>query len=467
MAPFTFSSAITARQAILTRNASTNDVLANPNVTPGVIGKSPLVLFSLDIGLFLTLILPKIYNAFLPLRSFTSLFQDITPLGLLFQIFLTIYSLILIIPLGLLGILVGGIAPILIAFALSFPFEWIQGDTIVHVPVNRSTLRGPSLNFIQRQQKSKQKRGREPLASINGANEYPNTINDQAWFFVNGISTSRSGILKDLQFLEKIFQRPITGIFNKSAGPILDVVECVIQRDFTYYTSDIRKGYVEIRAALEAENTKKVIILCHSQGGIIVSLIIDLLLATISRSLLDKLEVYTFANASNHFNNPLNALGKPTIQFVEHFANEKDPISQFGVLLFSQFKDEKDDQFTLIQNRKNVKGSCSTFHFTDNMFKIATNRKLENLLVPTISSKDEVIGSFKGVGLTEDFTSRQHSQNSAAGQVFSGKLFVRWHQSGHLLINHYLGPDNNILETPEVQQSSRLYQYLNGKSPAD
>lgn len=466
MAPPSYPSTAAAsnKQTVKKPKGSTNDITANPNLTPGVIGKSPLMLFASDIWLFFTLVIPKIYNVILPLRSIGSLFQDITPTGLLFQIFLTIYSLVLLIPLGLLGILVGGITPIAVASALLFPFQWIQGDTIVQVPVNRSTLRGQALAAIQKKSKSKTTRDRS--ASTSTANDYPNTFNNQAWFFINGISTSRSGIVTDLRFLEKIFQRPITGIFNRTAGPILDVIECVIQRDFSYYTRDIRNGYVEVRAALEADNTKKVVLLCHSQGGIIASLIVDLLLSTISRSLLDKLEVYTFADASNHFNNPLNAVGQPTIRYVEHFANGKDPISQFGVLLFATDDQKKGKTRREVSEsyRKSVKGSCSILHFDDNLFKIATNHRLDDLLVPTIPTSES---RKDGTTLSTIDPRSQINIHSAAGQIFSGRLFVRWQNSGHLLINHYLGPDNNILDTPEVRQYSRLYQYLNGRSPSE
>ncbi|PWN36066.1 uncharacterized protein FA14DRAFT_51436 [Meira miltonrushii] len=459
MAPsYTSTAAAQAKQHTLKKpKGSTNDITANPNLTPGVIGKSPLMLFASDVWLFFTLVIPKIYNVFLPLRSFGSIFQDITPTGLLFQVFLTVYSLVLLIPLGLLGILVGGITPFAVASALLFPFQWIQGDTIVHVPVNRSTLRGQALASVQK--RAKTKTGRDRSSSTNTANEYPNTFNNHAWFFINGISTSRSGIVTDLRFLEKIFQRPITGIFNRTAGPILDVFECVIQRDFSYYTRDIRNGYVELRAALEADNTKKVVLLCHSQGGIIASLIVDLLLSTISRSLLDKLEVYTFADASNHFNNPLNAVGQPTIRYVEHFANGKDPISQFGVLLFTT-----EDQKKGLSYRKSVKGTCSILHFDDNQFKIATNNRLDDLLVSTALTSES---GKDGTTLSTIEPRSQVNILSAAGQVFSGRLFARWQNSGHLLINHYLGPDNNIMDTPEVRQYSRLYQYLNGRSPSE
>ncbi len=48
----------------------------------------------------------------------------------------------------------------------------------------------------------------------------------------------------------------------------------------------------------------KVIFVLHSQGAIEGSLILDWLLQELPRDLLSKLEVYTFGNAANHFNNP-------------------------------------------------------------------------------------------------------------------------------------------------------------------
>ena len=48
----------------------------------------------------------------------------------------------------------------------------------------------------------------------------------------------------------------------------------------------------------------KVVFILHSQGGIEGGMIIDWLLQELPQDLLVKLEVYTFGNAANHFNNP-------------------------------------------------------------------------------------------------------------------------------------------------------------------
>lgn len=59
-----------------------------------------------------------------------------------------------------------------------------------------------------------------------------------------------------------------------------------------------------MKEALLDEKNKKVVFILHSQGGIEGSAIIDWLLQELPQNLLSKLEVYTFGNATNHFNNP-------------------------------------------------------------------------------------------------------------------------------------------------------------------
>lgn len=48
----------------------------------------------------------------------------------------------------------------------------------------------------------------------------------------------------------------------------------------------------------------KVVFILHSQGGIEGGLVLDWLLQELPQDLLAKLEIYTFGNAANHFNNP-------------------------------------------------------------------------------------------------------------------------------------------------------------------
>ena len=125
----------------------------------------------------------------------------------------------------------------------------------------------------------------------------------------------------------------------------------------------------------------KIVFILHSQGGIEGGMIIDWLLQEVPQDLLVKLEVYTFGNAANHFNNPhlhllsehaalsdpaaiyatktttqvhyhdplpgidnmtpsLNmaksshqrSLTGKTIRYIEHYANTTDFVARWGVL---------------------------------------------------------------------------------------------------------------------------------------
>lgn len=181
------------------------------------------------------------------------------------------------------------------------------------------------------------------------------------------------------------FGRPVLGVHNKTSGIIFDVIQCLIQRNLNYATSDIRDCYAIVKETLYRPELTKVVFILHSQGAIEGGMIIDWLLQEVPQDLLAKLEVYTFGNAANHFNNPhlhllsqhaalLNptavatthtttnihyhdppaaldsnpphthsnttrssrqssASGK-TIRYIEHYAHTSDFVSRWGILHF-------------------------------------------------------------------------------------------------------------------------------------
>ncbi|KAI9372603.1 hypothetical protein BJX61DRAFT_542545 [Aspergillus egyptiacus] len=252
------------------------------------------------------------------------------------------------------------------------------------------------------------------------------------WIYINGIATGQRWLQSNIDRLGHTFGRKITGLHNPTAGLVFDFIQCIIQRDFSYATQDVRDAYALARAALLNQKYTKVVMIVHSQGGIEGGLIADWLLNEIPQGLLRKLEIYTFANPANHFNNPYRAVPeapkspeqpKPqshkanleendTILHIEHYANSGDLVSVIGVL-----------NFISIPNR------------------------------------------------------------------FMGQLFVR-PGTGHLLNQHYLdhiftlGPDNRVLDSNDfmdmemgasepgsqrrrVKDVSRLWLYRNGRSPED
>ncbi|KAJ5764797.1 hypothetical protein N7520_004356 [Penicillium odoratum] len=218
--------------------------------------------------------------------------------------------------------------------------------------------------------------------------EQPTHIRER-WFFINGIAGSQSWVQNNLDQLSYTFGRRVTGIHNRTLGIIFDLIECVIQRCFSYATEDIRIAYPLVKAALLDPDCHKVVLILHSQGGIEGGLVIDWLLDALPQDILRQLEVYTFANAANHFNNPRRTWQiKPdgldsnissqydcSIGHIEHYANIADMISCIGVL-----------NFVTIPNRymgrlfiRSGSGHMLDQHYLDTMFTMGPDHKvLEN-----------------------------------------------------------------------------------------
>jgi hypothetical protein len=159
------------------------------------------------------------------------------------------------------------------------------------------------------------------------------------------------------------------------SGILFDIIQCLIQRNMYYATEDVRDCYKIIKSILYDLSKTKVVFILHSQGAIEGGMILDWLLQEVPQDLLAKLEVYTFGNAANHFNNPhmylhaqrvdttaavansisrtfsllsaisggavngpvpVNKTSGKTIRHIEHYANSHDPVALLGVLQYTR-----------------------------------------------------------------------------------------------------------------------------------
>ncbi|KAI4248989.1 MAG: hypothetical protein LQ352_005773 [Teloschistes flavicans] len=162
----------------------------------------------------------------------------------------------------------------------------------------------------------------------------------ERWIFINGICTGSSGLQENVDRLSLLFGRSVLGIHNQSAGMIGDVLECLLQRCLSYKTMDVRVAYEIVKGCLMDPEAKKVVLIGHSQGGIIVSMVLDELFPELPNESMSKLEIYTFGSAASYFHDPPNA--PPTdatdspprdcIKYIEHYANEYDMVPRWGVL---------------------------------------------------------------------------------------------------------------------------------------
>ena len=199
---------------------------------------------------------------------------------------------------------------------------------------------------------------------------------------------------------------------------------------------------------------------------------IDWLLADFPDVLFQKLEVYTFANAANHFNNPIynhapdfdrakNAgpgLSKPqtmrAIRHVEHYANTNDFVTQFGVLHFTHSSQYRQSRFIgRVFEYKEGAGHQLNLHYLNHMFPydMATGRVPDTsaFMETLVDVDDNVIIDGEPPSPrpeTPSNTTRDDVRSNAVSMLESEAELVR--------------------QKP-VRELSRLWQYRNGQSPED
>ncbi|KAG0633965.1 hypothetical protein HOY80DRAFT_988791 [Tuber brumale] len=210
----------------------------------------------------------------------------------------------------------------------------------------------------------------------------PEIWNHEKWVFVNGVAAGNHWLQANVDMISEIFGRPVTGIHNRTYGTVFDLVECLIQRCFSYSTKDTRVLYDHLKSVLLNNNIHKCVVIAHSQGGIILSTALDCLFADVPSGAFEKMEIYTFGCAANHFNNPIRFVPSPSqpqtpsadppaperlIKYIEHYCNEHDFVSRFGALHFS--KDNLSNRFAgKVFENKGHGGHLLNQHYLDRMF---------------------------------------------------------------------------------------------------
>lgn len=248
----------------------------------------------------------------------------------------------------------------------------------------------------------------------------------------------------------------------------------MIERNFCYATDDVRDAYELIKGALANPKNKKVVLILHSQGGIQGGLVIDWLLAEIPQDLLQKLEVYTFGNAANHFNNPhryveglrnakatrgaTHSDGK-SIRYIEHYANSYDFVSVWGVLNFIRISNR-------YMGRVFVRpgwGHQLNQHYLDTMFPLGPDRKVleksEFMEMEVQLPKSGTTGGDEGEGLVPSIDNDDTSDEEEA-TVFDANTPVDVTAPVRKRLN------GSLPRTLKVKHFSRLWLYRNGRSPA-
>ena len=219
----------------------------------------------------------------------------------------------------------------------------------------------------------------------------PSSIPDEHWFYINGIATNADVAKLNAAVLAELFHRPVTVIQNATDSVAFDLFECAVGKGFTKdpscddcmsMTEPAWKATTAILEALNSAATRRVVVIAHSQGTIIVSNVLRAIAKTLSdqrlftarrqkkqwrtytRKLmgdaatankplwdglahslsvfgtgtadtiarrLHKLEVYTFANCADTMKYVAHRGGRH-YPHLEHFANENDIVARLGIL---------------------------------------------------------------------------------------------------------------------------------------
>lgn len=146
----------------------------------------------------------------------------------------------------------------------------------------------------------------------------------ESWIFINGCGSGNATLQRDVDCLAYVFGRKVIGIHNRTYGLMADIFECLVQRAFSYYTTDVRIAYEYIKLAVCDPMISKIVLVGHSQGGIVISLVIDQLFDELPTSLISKIEIYTFGSAASHLSNvpvprepaSTKSLDRPRLQLV-------------------------------------------------------------------------------------------------------------------------------------------------------
>jgi hypothetical protein len=238
------------------------------------------------------------------------------------------------------------------------------------------------------------------------------------------------------------------------------MIECLIQRDFSYATGDIRDSYALIKQALLNPECDKVVLLLHSQGGIEGGLVMDWLLGEFPHDLLCQLEVFTFGSAANHFNAPrwtkLATSDKVSttdlvhqhgnsIGYIEHYANAADIVALGGVLHFVDIPNRFMGRLFV----RPSSGHLLNQHYLDNMFTLGPDHRV---LESNQFMDMEVEPCASGINSYLDSSHRVKYRPIARDKGFLTALSQQMQTNG-------------IDRVLRVKDFSRLWQYRNGESP--
>jgi len=209
----------------------------------------------------------------------------------------------------------------------------------------------------------------------------------ERWFFLNGVCADPTIAEFNRYELSRFSGRPVQLLYNATDGILFDLLECALGKTFNAVTEAAAPNLEPLVDALGDEHVKRVIFISHSQGTIIAAVLLKIIHETLLRgrepvpaigtdrvsgerlvaremslhpatvihprsresfltaieklkampaSVMDKLEMYCFANCATSMT-PFIALDYPKHRapWIESYGNENDVVARLGVLASS------------------------------------------------------------------------------------------------------------------------------------
>lgn len=275
----------------------------------------------------------------------------------------------------------------------------------------------------------------------------------EAWLFVNGILTNDAVAELNAAYLAYLFHRPITIVQNSTGGAAGDLFECALDKAFGATGEAATKAFPPIYDALKDPDKDRVVVIAHSQGTIITSVVLRFM------KLLHQRHRDAHGRAAPAARRELR-FGRPE-------AEPEDVLPDAMPLAPTDFDALTDDEVAKLEVY--CFANCAT-----QMPYLGTT--VDGRPIPWIESYGNQFDIVARLGMLAP-------NRDETGVVIDGPLYERRGAWGHLLNDHYLrgieqaqksgrkrGPktesaDPYVLISPTGDpdaESPRLFHYING-----
>lgn len=157
----------------------------------------------------------------------------------------------------------------------------------------------------------------------------PKINTTERWFYLNGMANSKKIAKQTCTRLEEIFKRPIDCIYNPTNSFVVDLFECITEKQWNDKYPITLIVYQTLVTTLTDDNIEKVVIICHSQGTIIMACVVGMMIQLMPKYV-SKLEIYAFANCSTKMNYTCEYNGN-NYPYIENIGNYNDTIAKLGM----------------------------------------------------------------------------------------------------------------------------------------